>query len=209
VKCDARNGSSPVGNEPDAQYRFDRERCCYGIQKILKRDDENCDDPYHLLVATISSAQSDAEEVAIRKILDEEVAAWNKGDADAYSRHCAPDGTFTNLLRMFFQGREAFRERHEQIFSGAYRGSTKQLDVVSLKFVRPDVAIVETLQTVTDFQKLLPGNQRGCKRAVADAVVAGAGEGRRRVENCGVSQRRRERRRGGARTAMNSLGISC
>ena len=39
-----------------------------------------------LLAATISWAQSDAEEAAIRKILDEEVAAWNKGDADAYSR---------------------------------------------------------------------------------------------------------------------------
>jgi uncharacterized protein (TIGR02246 family) len=116
-----------------------------------------------LLAATISWAQSDAEEAAIRKILDEEVAAWNKGDADAYSRHFAPDGTFTNLLGMFFQGREAFRERHEQIFSGAYRGSTKQLDVVSLKFVRPDVAIVETLQTVTGFQKLLPGTSADAK----------------------------------------------
>jgi uncharacterized protein (TIGR02246 family) len=93
----------------------------------------------------------------------EEVAAWNKGDADAYSRHFASDGTFTNLLGMFFQGQEAFRERHEQIFSGAYRGSTKQLDVVSLKFVRPDVAIVETLQTVTGFQKLLPGTSADAK----------------------------------------------
>jgi uncharacterized protein (TIGR02246 family) len=61
------------------------------------------------------------------------------------------------------KGVEAFRERHERIFSGAYRGSTKQLDVVSLKFVRPDVAIVETVQTVTGFQKLLPGTSADAK----------------------------------------------
>lgn len=115
------------------------------------------------LVGTISWAQSGTDEAAIREILKEEVAAWNKGDANGYSRHFATDGTFTNLLGMFFQGREAFRERHEQIFRGAYRGSTKQLDLVSLKFVCPNVAIVETLQTVTGFQKLLPGTSADAK----------------------------------------------
>ena len=34
-------------------------------------------------------------------VLKEEVAAWNLGDADAYSQHFATDGTFTNLLGMF------------------------------------------------------------------------------------------------------------
>ena len=116
-----------------------------------------------MLVGTISWAQSGAGEAAIRDILKEEVAAWNKGDANAYSQHFATDGTFTNLLGMFFQGREAFRERHEQIFRGASRGSTKQLDLVSLKFVCPNVAIVETLQTVMGFQKLLPGTSADTK----------------------------------------------
>jgi len=69
-----------------------------------------------MLVGTISWAQNGADEAAIRDILEEEVTAWNNGDANAYSPHFAEDGTFTNLLGMFFQGREAFRERHEQIF---------------------------------------------------------------------------------------------
>jgi uncharacterized protein (TIGR02246 family) len=116
-----------------------------------------------MLIATISWAQSGADEVAIRDILQNEVAAWNKGDATAFSQHFAEDGTFTNLLGMFFRGRDAFRERHEQIFNGAYRGSTKQSDVVSLKFIRPDVVIVETLQTITGFQKLLPGTSADAK----------------------------------------------
>ncbi len=116
-----------------------------------------------VLVGAISGAQNAADEAAIRDILKEEVAAWNKGDSDAYSRHFAEDGTFTNLLGMFFQGRAAFRDRHEQIFHGPYRGSTKQSDIVSLKFVRPDVAIVESLQTVSGFQKLLPGTSADAK----------------------------------------------
>lgn len=116
-----------------------------------------------MLIGTVCSAQNAADEAGIRDLLNGEVAAWNKGDADAYSRHFAEDGTFTNLLGMFFQGREAFRKRHAQIFNGAYGGSTKHSDVVSIKFVCRDVAIVETLQTLTGFRKLLPGTSADSK----------------------------------------------
>jgi uncharacterized protein (TIGR02246 family) len=50
------------------------------------------------------------------------VAAWNKGDAQAYSRHFAADGRFTNILGMFFTG-QAFLDRHEEIFKGIFRGT--------------------------------------------------------------------------------------
>jgi ketosteroid isomerase-like protein len=86
-----------------------------------------------LATATMAMAPDKPDETTIRNILEEEVAAWNKGDADAYSRYFATDGTFTNLLGMFFTGRDAFRKRHDQICKGAYRGSTKQEDIVSLK----------------------------------------------------------------------------
>jgi uncharacterized protein (TIGR02246 family) len=64
---------------------------------------------------------------------------------------------------MFFTGRDAFRDRHDQIFRTAYRGSTKHEDIVSIKFVRPDVAIVETLQTITGYQEFLPGANADAK----------------------------------------------
>jgi uncharacterized protein (TIGR02246 family) len=70
---------------------------------------------------------------------------------------------FTNLLWMFFTGRDAFRELHDQILKNAYRGSIKHEDIVSIKFVRPDVAIVETLQSITGYQKLLPGTSVDAK----------------------------------------------
>ena len=54
-----------------------------------------------MLVGTISWTLRGADEAAIRDILKEEVAAWNLGDANAYSQHFATDGTFTNLLGMF------------------------------------------------------------------------------------------------------------
>jgi uncharacterized protein (TIGR02246 family) len=127
---------------------------------------------YALVVAIVITAiaampQSSPDETAVRNIIQEEIAAWNAGDAAAYSRHFAEDGTFTNIRGQFFTGRQAFIERHDYIFKGQFRRSTLKQDIVSLKFVRPDVAVVEVLTSVTGFQKLSPGTSadaKGCLR---------------------------------------------
>jgi uncharacterized protein (TIGR02246 family) len=109
-----------------------------------------------LLAGMVAAAQSKPDEDAIRKILDDEIATWNQGDTDGYSRHFAADGTFTNVPGMFFTGQKAFRDRHEIIFKGAFRGTTLQLKVVSLRFLTSDVAICETLTWVSGFKSGAP-----------------------------------------------------
>ena len=118
-----------------------------------------------LAVAMLSSmlrAQT-PDDAAIRRVIQDEVTAWNHGDADAYSQHVVEDVTFTNLAGMFFTGRQAFHDRHDQILKTVYRGSKKQEDIVAIKFLRPDVAVVDILQTITGYQKLLPGTTADSK----------------------------------------------
>ena len=111
-----------------------------------------------VLLATIAVyPQVSPDESAVRNIIQEEIAGWNAGDATAFSRHFAADGTFTNIRGQFFTGRADFMEKHDFIFKGIYRGTTIKQDVVSLRFVRPDVIVVETLTAVIGIQKLLPG----------------------------------------------------
>lgn len=104
-----------------------------------------------LFFATIGAAQGKSEETAVRNIIQDEVAAWNNGDAQAYSRHFAADCTFTNVLGTFFTGQQAVLERHEQIFKGAFHGTVLRQDIVSIRFVRPEIAIVETLNWISGF----------------------------------------------------------
>jgi uncharacterized protein (TIGR02246 family) len=108
------------------------------------------------LVATVAGAQTGNDETAIRKIVEEEALAWTRGDATAYSRHFAANGTFTNILGEFLTGHDVFLKRHEFLFQGPYRGTTLHHDIVSLQFLRPDVALVEVLTSVAGFQKLAP-----------------------------------------------------
>lgn len=112
-----------------------------------------------VLLATQLGAQTVSEETAIRGIVQNEIAAWNQGDAVAYSRHFAADGTFTNITGQFFIGYDAFLEQHKVIFAGRFKKTTLKQDIVSLKFVRSDVAVVEVLTSVAGVvaTQLAPG----------------------------------------------------
>ncbi|CCH53051.1 hypothetical protein BN8_02114 [Fibrisoma limi BUZ 3] len=97
------------------------------------------------------AAQSKADTLALQAIIAEETSAWNQGDAVAYSRHFAQNGTFTNIAGMFMTGHPEFLSRHEVIFKGIFQKTTLQQSIVSLRFISPDVATVETLCRVSGF----------------------------------------------------------
>jgi len=118
---------------------------------------------FAFLAVAAANPQASRDDTAIRNIIQQEITAWNAGDAVAYSRHFAEDGTFTNIRGQFFTGRQAFIERHDLIFKEQFHGSTLKQDIVSLKFVRPDVAVVEVLTSVTGYQKLSPGTSADAK----------------------------------------------
>jgi uncharacterized protein (TIGR02246 family) len=101
-----------------------------------------------LTLAIRLSAQTSSDSTAVRNVIKNEIEAWNKGDAVGYSRDFSAAGTFTNIRGQFFTGHPGYVKQHEVIFQGIFRNSVLKQDVVSLKFVRPDVAIIETVTTV-------------------------------------------------------------
>jgi uncharacterized protein (TIGR02246 family) len=106
--------------------------------------------------ATVTQAQSPADSVAIMNIINEEVVAWNNGDAQTYAKHFATDGTFTNILGTFFVGQNEFQARHDQIFKGIFNKTVMKQETVSFKFANPDAVIVETLTWVSGFSNQGP-----------------------------------------------------
>lgn len=100
-----------------------------------------------MLVATLASAASvgagPQDEAAIRKIIESQVVAWNAGDGRAYSVHFAKDGGFANIFGMVMYGHEAFEKRHSEIFATFFKGTTKLESIRRVRFVTPDVAIVD------------------------------------------------------------------
>jgi uncharacterized protein (TIGR02246 family) len=123
-----------------------------------------------LALAVQLHAQS-PDEIALRDIIKDEVNTWNKGDAVGYSRHFAAAGTFTNIRGQFFTGYPAFLKQHEAIFKGIFRKSTLKQEVVSLKFIRPDLAIIETVTTVAGASQAPVGVTRDSKRRIRTRLM--------------------------------------
>ena len=82
-------------------------------------------------------------ESAIRAVVADQAAAWDAGDAARYARHVSADVSFTNLSGMAMYGAPAFVERHQQILSTFYKGTTKHHEIRRIRFVTPDVAFVD------------------------------------------------------------------
>ncbi len=101
------------------------------------------------ILATRLSAQTSVDTTAIRQIVEDEITAWDQGDATAYSRHFAANGTFTNIRGEFFTGYAGFLRQHEMIFGSLFKHTQLQQNIVSLRFITPDVAVVEVLTAVT------------------------------------------------------------
>ncbi|MGH7624910.1 MAG: SgcJ/EcaC family oxidoreductase [Gemmatimonadaceae bacterium] len=102
-------------------------------------------------------AQTAADTAAIRGVVEDEITAWDQGDATAYSRHVAADATFTNIRGQFFTGQAAFLHQHAAIFESIFKHTTLQQDIVALRFLGPDVAVVEVLTAVTGVTQRRPG----------------------------------------------------
>lgn len=125
-------------------------------------------------------AQTAADTTAIRSIVEDEVRAWNLGDAGDYSRHVAADATFTNIRGQFFRGHAAFLHQHQVIFGSFFKHTTLQQDIVALRFLGPDVAVVDVLTAVTGVTQPRPGmtfDQHGRLRTrLLQLVARQAGE---------------------------------
>src|SRR5258708_4291034 len=88
-------------------------------------------------------AQDQQAEAPIRAIIAAQAAAWDAGDGTAYAKDLAPGASFTNLFGMVMYGAPAFTERHRQILATFYKGTTKHHAIRRIRFVTPDVALVD------------------------------------------------------------------
>jgi uncharacterized protein (TIGR02246 family) len=69
------------------------------------------------------------------------VSAWNAGDAQSFAKTFQANGTFTNVNGTTYSGKDAFEQRHREIFAGPLKGSRATMTVQDVRLLRPDVAI--------------------------------------------------------------------
>lgn len=88
------------------------------------------------------------DEQTLRKTADEFGDAINKGDADAVAAHWTADAEYTDVAGKATKGRAALATLFRKGFE-ARKGSKSKFQVVSLRFLKPDVALEDGTMTVT------------------------------------------------------------
>ena len=78
------------------------------------------------LFAAQINVGSQSDEAGIRKVITNQVSAWNAMDAKAFSASFAPDGGFTNIRGTVFYGHQAFEDRHKEIFETFFKRSEER-----------------------------------------------------------------------------------
>lgn len=96
-----------------------------------------------MIASQSKSSEKARKEQAIRNVLEQQMNTWNKGDAKMYSQTFAMDSTATNVLGVNYVTRDELESRVAGILDTVFKGSTLTLRVRRLKFIRPDVAVVD------------------------------------------------------------------
>jgi uncharacterized protein (TIGR02246 family) len=73
------------------------------------------------------------------------------------SDHVTEDVSFTNIFGTVRFGREEFILRHQEIAQTFFKGTTGKSSITKLRFIRPDVAVVDVAGELSGFQKAYPG----------------------------------------------------
>lgn len=82
------------------------------------------------------------DKAAIEEIVKSVERAWNAGDSKGFAAPFAEDADYVIINGMHAKGRAAIDEGHRRIFDTIYKGSNNTMTVESVRFIRPDVALV-------------------------------------------------------------------
>jgi uncharacterized protein (TIGR02246 family) len=83
-----------------------------------------------------------SDEQIMQEILQQLESAWNRYDSVSFATAFADDANFIHIFGGQLDGRPAIEAAHRHIFETIYKGSHAKFMLRSIRFVRPDVAVV-------------------------------------------------------------------
>lgn len=99
-----------------------------------------------VMSGSASTAQTPAsvstDETAVRQIVQEVQDGWNAHDGKAFAARFAADADYVIVNGTKIKGKEVIEKGHAQIFSTIYKESHNVATIQSVRFLRPDVAVV-------------------------------------------------------------------
>jgi uncharacterized protein (TIGR02246 family) len=130
-----------------------------------------------VLVAAVTYAQAGRadDEAAIRRQIDQFAAAWNKADAKAVAQFFADDGDYVSSTGQKGEGRTGIEKVLSEQFAGVFKGATLKTTITAIRFLKPDVAIVNGAFEVSGM-KGPDGKELPVRKGLSTNILAKQGD---------------------------------
>jgi uncharacterized protein (TIGR02246 family) len=129
-----------------------------------------------LPVTLIGEGGREADEQAIRGVMDGFMDAWNHHDAKAFAAQFSEDADFTNVRGMGASGRSNIEQFHAPVFASIFKNSHQKYTDIKIRFIRADVAAVDVHWEMTGATDAA-GNPRPLRDGLLNFVMV-KGEGK-------------------------------
>jgi uncharacterized protein (TIGR02246 family) len=102
----------------------------------------------------ISAAASDraTDEKAIRQVLKDYETIWNKHDMSTFGNLFTDDAEWVNVVGHVWRGKADIRKAHQLVHETNFKNRNMQLDNMTVRFIRPDVAVSIVRWTLDGFE---------------------------------------------------------
>lgn len=113
---------------------------------------------FHATVALAQGVDSAVEEQAVRQVIAEMTEGFNRHDARASTLMYLPDADLVTVRGERFRGTEDFEKGLASIFATRAREAAHRTLNVSVRFIRPDVALAHVTNELSGL--IAPDGQR-------------------------------------------------
>lgn len=120
-----------------------------------------------VLVPAIRAQTTNADETAIKQLVQQVQDAWNAHDGAAFSAPFAADADYIVVNGMKIKGRDEIEKGHTRIFTSIYKDSQNTATVKGIRFLRADVALVHVEWNL----EFTAGGEKRNARAINSWVV--------------------------------------
>jgi uncharacterized protein (TIGR02246 family) len=107
-----------------------------------------------------------ANESAVRALFAELLAAWGRGDGQAYGAHFTEDAPYVAFDGSVRVGRQAIAAEHQKLFDTWLKGTRLVGTIDTLHFLNPETAVV-----VATGATLMPGKDRPVRPSIQTLVA--------------------------------------
>jgi uncharacterized protein (TIGR02246 family) len=123
-----------------------------------------------LLMGSVSGADQNSDQAAIRQTVMGLQEAWNRHDMKAFANLFAEDADFVNVAGAWWKGRAEIEQKHRAVHATIFRDSTLSVEEVDVRFLTPDIAIAHVLTALVG-QKMADGTVVPPRRALLTQVL--------------------------------------